>query len=139
MKKPVNSENAANRDELRHHQQGFGLGEGETCKRGQCVVQGDQSPLRAHAQMQEAFGGVTCSGQDVLQRAQAPAVQPGVPQKAVVTQVVIVVAHQDVEDHAFEKLCVVCSDNTGVAVVTHSLGEVGISLGARLGFVAVPP
>jgi hypothetical protein len=29
--------------------------------------------LRAHAQMQEALGGVACSGQDVVQRAQAPA------------------------------------------------------------------
>ena len=38
MKKPVNSENAANRDELRHHQQGFDLGEGETCKRGQEII-----------------------------------------------------------------------------------------------------
>jgi hypothetical protein len=59
--------------DLRHHLRGFGLGEGELCMRGQCVVQGGQSPLRAHAQMQEALGGVACSGQDVVQRAQAPA------------------------------------------------------------------
>lgn len=104
--------------DLRHHLRGFGLGEGEPCMRGQCVVQGGQSPLRAHAQMQEALGGVACSGQDVVQRAQAPAGQPGVPQKAVVTQVVVVVAHQNVEDHAFEKFCVVCTDDAGVAVLT---------------------
>jgi hypothetical protein len=38
MKKPVNSENAANRDELRHHLQGFDLGEDETCMRGQEII-----------------------------------------------------------------------------------------------------
>ena len=102
----------------------------------QGVVQGGQPSLGSYTQMQKAFGGMACMRQHVIQRAQAPAGQTRVPHKAVVAQMVVVVAYQDVVDHALEELCVVRADHTRVAMVAHGLGEVGVRLGARRGLIA---
>jgi len=47
----------------------------------------------------------------------------------VVAQVVVIVADQNVVNHALEQLRVVGADDAGVAVVAHRLREVRVRLG----------
>ncbi len=115
---------------------GLGLREGEHAVCGKRVVEGGEPPSRAYAQMQEAFSGVAWARQDVVKRAQAPARQPGVPQEAVVAQMVIVVAYEDVVDHALEEFGIVRADDARMAVCAHRLCEVRVRLRARFGLVA---
>ena len=102
----------------------------ESFVRGKCVVERRQPALGADAQMQEAFAGVAGARQYVVKRAEASAGQARAPQEAVVAEVVIVIAHEDVEDHALEQLDGVLADDRGVAVAAHGFREVGVRLGA---------
>lgn len=62
--------------------------------------------------------------------------QLGVAHKAVVAQVVIVVADKDVENHAGKQLFGIGANLAGCNVLPDGLGQIAIAFGARCQFVA---
>src|SRR5215472_18417868 len=108
---------------------GGGLrGQGEHLATGKSIVERGDSSLRPNTQLQAPLGGQTCPRHDIVQRTQAPSRQARVPDKAVVAQMIIVVADEDIEDEAVKQLAVVLAYHVRVAVSANRLRQISVGL-----------
>ena len=90
--------------------------------------------LAARCQGAIALMRATRPGQDIVQRAEAPAGQAGVVDESVVAQVVVVVAHEDVEDHPLEQFPVVGANGIDVSMLPDRVRDVPVTFRHRFHF-----
>ena len=100
------------------------------------VVESRCLALRPDIQLQEAIVGDAGARHDVVQRTESPSAQTGVEHEPVISQVVVVVADQDVEHHACEQLAVVRSNGRRMSMAAHGRGDVRVALDMGFALVA---
>lgn len=78
--------------------------------------------------MQAPFRCQGCLWHDIIDRAQSQFRKAGIPDKAVIAEVVVAVADEDVEDHALKALAGVSPDDIGVTEPSAGLRQLSIGL-----------
>jgi len=103
---------------------------------GECIIERGRLAFGSNVQVEVSLVSSPGTGNHIVKWAQLPSTGARVTDEAVVPQVVIVVADENVEHHAGEELLIIAGDVLGRHVTTDGVRQVTIALVRRLKLMA---